>query len=92
MHAHNTYAHAPWLDVMYLQKGGRDAWDNLVTACNKCNQAKGHKTLAQMGWRLKVTPREPSAFELGIVVGMHQGELDRVPQVSTTSAMKNGLN
>ena len=32
-----------------------------------CNQRKGQHTLKQLGWKLKVHPREPSAFELGVV-------------------------
>jgi len=40
--------------------GGRDTWENLVTACQQCNSAKGNRTLEQSGLRLAQPPRRPS--------------------------------
>jgi 5-methylcytosine-specific restriction endonuclease McrA len=53
--------------VKPLSKGGGNSWENLVTACMSCNQRKGQHTLKQLGWKLKMNPREPSPFELGVV-------------------------
>lgn len=33
--------------------GGKDSYENCVTACKKCNGKKGNKTLDQLGWTLK---------------------------------------
>src|SRR5690606_6398766 len=30
--------------VLPKSRNGKDTWDNLVTACNKCNHKKGNKT------------------------------------------------
>jgi 5-methylcytosine-specific restriction endonuclease McrA len=40
-------------------RGGEDSWENLVACCLRCNNAKGDRTLAQMGWALRVTPARP---------------------------------
>lgn len=32
-------------------------WENLVTACTKCNSKKGSKSLKQLGWKLKNKPK-----------------------------------
>jgi 5-methylcytosine-specific restriction endonuclease McrA len=40
--------------------GGVHSWENLVTACSKCNHLKGGRTLEQAGMRLRSTPHEPS--------------------------------
>jgi len=41
-------------------KGGRSVWNNLVTACKKCNAHKGHATPEAKGLKLKRTPFKPS--------------------------------
>ncbi|MGW6173511.1 HNH endonuclease [Arthrobacter sp. NPDC055138] len=41
-------------------RGGEDSWENLVACCLRCNNAKGDRTLAYMGWSLRFTPRPPS--------------------------------
>ena len=40
-----------------LSKGGKWVWENLVTACTKCNGKKGSKSLKQLGWKLKQKPK-----------------------------------
>lgn len=55
--------------VVPRSRGGEDTWENLVTCCFKCNNVKGDRTLAQLGWKLRFTPRMPSGpawFALGI--------------------------
>jgi hypothetical protein len=56
------------MSCIQVSKGGKNTWENLVTACKDCNQRKGNQTLKQLGWRLRTTPREPSPHEMGIVV------------------------
>ncbi|MBU2913860.1 MULTISPECIES: HNH endonuclease [Reichenbachiella] len=41
-------------------KGGRSMWNNLVTACKKCNAKKGDKSLDQVGMSLKKAPYRPT--------------------------------
>ncbi len=41
-------------------RGGKDTWENLTTACVKCNNNKGNRTLRQSGFRLLSKPRTPS--------------------------------
>lgn len=40
--------------------GGRHEWENVVLCCHRCNQAKGHRTLAELGWDLKRQPQVPT--------------------------------
>ena len=40
--------------------GGRDSWDNLVTACQKCNSRKGNMTPEQAGMEMLSRPFRPS--------------------------------
>ena len=53
--AANTIDH-----VQPKSRGGQDSWENLVACCLKCNNKKGDKTLAEIGWDLKWTPRMPN--------------------------------
>ena len=38
-------------------KGGANSWDNLVACCSACNSKKGDKSLEQLRWKLRQTPK-----------------------------------
>lgn len=40
--------------------GGGETWENLVTACVRCNNRKDDRTPETAGLRLRSTPRKPS--------------------------------
>lgn len=44
--------------------GGKTTWENVVVACNACNQKKGGRTPEQAGMRLLRVPRMPKPEEL----------------------------
>lgn len=46
--------------VLPKSRGGADTWENLVTACNKCNHKKGNRTPAEAGMTLHKTPYKPN--------------------------------
>jgi 5-methylcytosine-specific restriction endonuclease McrA len=45
--------------VLPRSKGGPHAWDNVVTACGKCNAAKGDRLLSELGMQLRTKPKAP---------------------------------
>ena len=45
--------------VVPRSRGGRHTWGNVVLMCAAHNQAKGHRLLAELGWKLKQRPRAP---------------------------------
>lgn len=45
--------------VMPLSRGGPKNWENIVTACSKCNLKKGDKTPGEMGWSILNPPKKP---------------------------------
>ncbi len=45
--------------VVPRRHGGRSSWDNLVTACRRCNMKKGDKLLHQTSMQLMRQPRRP---------------------------------
>lgn len=45
-------------------RGGRTAWDNIVTACGPCNLRKGGRSLREAGLALPRRPHRPSMHEL----------------------------
>ena len=40
-------------------KGGMHVWDNVVTACQRCNHRKAGRTPKEAGMALRAMPREP---------------------------------
>ena len=49
--------------VQPVSKGGRDIWENVVTACYHCNSRKGSRTPQQAGMPLLAVPYRPSWIE-----------------------------
>jgi 5-methylcytosine-specific restriction endonuclease McrA len=45
--------------VMPRSKGGLHTWDNVVTACERCNSRKGDRTPIEAGMALKTKPKAP---------------------------------
>jgi 5-methylcytosine-specific restriction endonuclease McrA len=45
--------------VMPRSRGGRDSWENLVTACNRCNVNKGNRTPEEAKMPLRTKPYRP---------------------------------
>jgi 5-methylcytosine-specific restriction endonuclease McrA len=46
--------------VIPKSKGGKTSWENLITACQRCNSNKGHQTPEQAGLTIKIKPYKPS--------------------------------
>lgn len=47
--------------VVPRSRGGLSTWENCVLACVACNSAKGGRTPAEAGLRLRRAPRRPSS-------------------------------
>lgn len=50
--------------VLPISRGGEWTWENLVTACAKCNSKKGHKTIEEANMKLLKTPKAPKDFDI----------------------------
>lgn len=46
--------------VVPRSRGGRHTWDNVVAACHRCNRLKADRTPADLGWRLRFAPAQPT--------------------------------
>jgi 5-methylcytosine-specific restriction endonuclease McrA len=60
-----AYCTDNWADtvdhVVPRSRGGRHEWRNVVAACRQCNEDKGDRLLAELGWRLRFQPTVPRA-------------------------------
>lgn len=45
--------------VIPRSKGGGHTWDNVVTACERCNTSKGSRLLSDTGMVLRTKPKAP---------------------------------
>lgn len=57
--------------VVPLSRGGRDRWENVVSACVSCNARKGARTPGQAGMPLLAVPYRPSWVEHLILSNRH---------------------
>jgi len=46
--------------ILPKSRGGNDSWENLTTACVKCNNIKGNRTPEEAGMKLLSKPRKPN--------------------------------
>ena len=49
--------------VVPVSRGGDNVWENCVTACRRCNQAKDDRTPEQAGMKLLAVPYTPNLAE-----------------------------
>ncbi|KAF9608294.1 hypothetical protein IFM89_008579 [Coptis chinensis] len=50
--------------VLPISRGGEWEWENLVTACAKCNSRKGQKTLEEANMKLIQVPKAPKDSDI----------------------------
>lgn len=50
--------------IVPKMKGGKTTWDNIITACKKCNLEKGCKDIDGKQFRLLSNPHTPTNIEL----------------------------
>lgn len=58
-----VYCGAPATSIDHVvprSRGGLHTWDNVVSACRRCNHIKGDRHIGELGWRLRVKPSQPS--------------------------------
>ena len=60
--------------VMPRSRGGGHQWENVVSACHKCNHQKADRTLKEIGWKLRTAPREPAGAAWRILGSGHTHE------------------
>lgn len=53
--------------VVPRSRGGEHAWENVVSACGRCNHVKADRGIAELGWRLRRQPSAPSGAAWRIV-------------------------
>lgn len=46
--------------VLPKSRGGKTTWENVVTACHPCNNRKDNKTPEEVGFKLKIQPKQPN--------------------------------
>jgi 5-methylcytosine-specific restriction endonuclease McrA len=60
-----VYCGAPATSVDHVRprsRGGRHEWDNVVSACHRCNHVKGDRAVSELGWRMHAPPAPPSGL------------------------------
>ncbi|XVF42095.1 hypothetical protein PTKIN_Ptkin01aG0332600 [Pterospermum kingtungense] len=50
--------------VLPVARGGEWKWENLVTACAKCNSKKGQKTVEEANMKLIQVPKVPKDYDI----------------------------
>lgn len=53
--------------VVPRSRGGEHVWENVVSACARCNHLKADRAIAELGWRLRRPPVAPSGAAWRVV-------------------------
>jgi 5-methylcytosine-specific restriction endonuclease McrA len=46
--------------VIPRSRGGEHSWDNVVSACGRCNHQKADRSVSDLGWRMRRAPHVPA--------------------------------
>lgn len=46
--------------VVPRSRGGAHTWENVVSACRRCNHVKGDRSISDLGWRMQGRPWRPT--------------------------------
>ncbi|WP_232211855.1 HNH endonuclease, partial [Saccharomonospora halophila] len=60
--------------VVPRSRGGAHSWQNCVACCTRCNHRKADRSLAELGWQLRVVPHAPRGQHWRLLA--HAGEAD----------------
>ena len=53
--------------VVPRSRGGTHTWDNVVSACGRCNHVKADRGISELGWRLTTVPTVPAGSAWRVV-------------------------
>ena len=53
--------------VVPKSRGGEHTWDNVVSACGRCNHVKADRAIHELGWRLRHKPVAPTGAAWRVV-------------------------
>jgi len=45
--------------VVPRSRGGLHVWENVVSACRRCNHVKADRSISDLGWRMRHAPFQP---------------------------------
>ena len=58
-----VYCDAPATSLDHVvprSRGGQHTWENVVSACRRCNHLKADRSVADLGWRMRQQPFRPT--------------------------------
>ena len=61
--------------VVPRHRGGKTAWENIVTSCYACNDRKGSRTPEEAGMTLRRKPFKPSSLPVASVLPARRSEM-----------------
>ena len=53
--------------VVPRSRGGGHTWDNVVSACARCNHVKADRAVSDLGWRMRRPPTAPTGAAWRVV-------------------------
>jgi 5-methylcytosine-specific restriction endonuclease McrA len=67
-------------------RGGDHSWQNCVASCAQCNHRKADRLLAELGWKLGVTPKAPHGPTWRLLAGSRQADPLWLPYLDRAAA------
>lgn len=58
-----VYCDAPATSLDHVvprSRGGQHVWENVVSACRRCNHIKADRSVSDLGWRMRHAPFRPT--------------------------------
>lgn len=67
--------------VIPRSRGGSHEWENVVSACRRCNHVKGDRSISDLGWRMRTHPWRPTG-SAWIILGTGRSDERWIPYLT----------
>lgn len=67
--------------VVPRSRGGGHDWENVVSACRRCNHVKGDRDVRELGWRMRSRPWRPTG-SAWLILGTGRSDPRWVPYLT----------
>lgn len=89
-----VYCDAPATSLDHVvprSRGGQHVWENVVSACRRCNHVKADRSMADLGWRMRHSPFRPAGSAWRIL-GTGRSDPTWTPYLSDYAGRGSRLN
>ncbi len=76
--------------VVPRSRGGAHVWENVVSACRRCNHLKADRSVKDLGWRMHTRPWRPTG-SAWLILGTGRSDPRWIPYLDGFGLLEGGV-